>query len=191
VAGLAAAASVGVEAVSAAAVLRGNGDMNLTRLLKHWMMPAWRVRLAFPPKVLDAIEAAVAQAEAAHRGEIRFAVEGALPPAALWQGQSPRDRAIDVFSALRVWDTELNTGVLVYVQVADRAVEIVADRGINAKVKPEEWNAICADMQRAFGAGRFEEGAVAGLKAIAVLLRSHFAAPAANPNELPNRPVML
>ncbi|HEX7928811.1 MAG TPA: TPM domain-containing protein, partial [bacterium] len=135
--------------------------------------------------------AGVKAAEASHRGELRMAVEGHLPAAALWHGQTPRERAIDVFSALRVWDTELNTGVLIYVQIADRAVEIVADRGINAKVRPEEWSAICAEMERAFGAGRFEEGAVQGLKAIAALLRSHFEAPSTNPDELPNRPVLL
>jgi uncharacterized membrane protein len=165
--------------------------MNLKRILRHWLMPAWRVRQAFPPKVLDAIEAAVSQAEKEHRGEIRFAVEGALHGAALWHGQSPRSRALDVFSLLRVWDTELNSGVLVYVQVADRAVEIVADRGINARVNPDQWVAICTAMQTAFGQGRFEEGALQGLRAIAALLKQHFAAPAVNPDELPNRPVML
>jgi uncharacterized membrane protein len=165
--------------------------MDFPRWFRHLLLPPWRAAQAFPPRTLDAIEAAVGEAEREHRGEIRFAVETALHWPALWQGQSPRDRALDLFSLLRVWDTELNTGVLVYVLLADRAVEIVADRGINAKVDPVQWESICHGMQAAFAAGRFEEGAVQGLRAIAGLLRRHFAAGAVNPNELPNRPVIL
>lgn len=168
-----------------------NGGMNLARILRHLLMPAWRVRRAFPRKTLDAIEHAVAEAEREHRGEIRFAVEGALSGPALWRGQPSRERAVDVFSLLRVWDTELNTGVLVYVLLADRAVEIVADRGIAAKVPQERWEAICREMEAAFAQGRFEQGAIQGLRAIAALLKQHFAAGGANPNELPNRPVVL
>jgi uncharacterized membrane protein len=165
--------------------------MDFQRWFRHLLLPPWRVRTAFPSRTLDAIEAAVGEAEREHRGEIRFAVEAALHGSALWRGQSPRDRAVDVFSLLRVWDTELNSGVLVYVLLADRAVEIVADRGINAKVDPAQWQSICASMQTAFAEGRFEAGAVQGLRAIADLLRRHFATDAVNPNELPNRPVVL
>jgi uncharacterized membrane protein len=167
------------------------GGFNLARVIRHLLTPAWRVRQAFPRKTLDAIEKTVAEAEREHRGEIRFAVEGALSGAALWGGQPPRERAVDVFSLLRVWDTELNTGVLVYVLLADHAVEIVADRGISAKVPQEQWETICRDMEADFAKGRFEQGAVRGLRAIAALLKQHFTAGAANPNELPNRPVVL
>ena len=165
--------------------------MDLSRIIRHLLLPPWRVRQAFPVRTLDAIEAAVGEAEREHRGEIRFAVEAALHGPALWRGQSSRDRAVDVFSLLRVWDTELNTGVLVYVLLADRAVEIVADRGINAKVEPAQWDAICRTMQAAFAESRFEAGALQGLRAIADQLRRHFAAGGVNPNELPNRPVVL
>ncbi len=165
--------------------------MNLKRTLRHLMMPSWRVRQAFPSRTLDAIEAAVGEAEREHRGEIRFAVEAALHWPALRAGQAARARALDVFSLLRVWDTELNSGVLVYVLLADRAVEIVADRGISARVQASQWEAICRVMQEAFAAGQFEQGAVQGLRAIADLLRRHFAADGVNPDELPNRPVVL
>ena len=169
--------------------------MTISRILRHLLVPAWRTRQAFPSRTLDAIEVAVKEAEQHHRGEIRFAVEGALHGHALWRGQSPRDRALDVFSLLRVWDTAENTGVLVYVLLADRAVEIVADRGIAGQVQPDEWSAICRDMQTAFGQRQFESGAVQGLKAIAALLTRHFAADAASAskktNELPDRPVVL
>jgi uncharacterized membrane protein len=165
--------------------------MDFSRIIRHLLLPPWRVAQVFPSRTLDAIEAAVGEAERQHRGEIRFAVEGALHWPALWHAQSARDRAIEVFSRLRVWDTELNTGVLVYLLLADHAVEIVADRGINAKVDPVQWQSICASMQTAFAEGRFEAGAVQGLRAIADLLRRHFATDAVNPNELPNRPVVL
>jgi uncharacterized membrane protein len=165
--------------------------MDVKRMLRHLFFLPHRVRRAFPPKVLDAVEAVVAEAERLHRGEIRMAVEGALDGTALWRGQSARERAIDVFSLLRVWDTELNTGVLVYVLLADRAVEIVADRGIAAKVAQAQWDAICHGMETAFAQGRFQDGAVEGMRAIAALLGRHFDRPDANPNELPNRPVVL
>ncbi len=165
--------------------------MFLLRLFKHLVTPDWVARRHFTPAVLARIEALVARSEAAHRGEIRFALEGALELMPLMRGLTPRARAIEVFSNLRVWDTEENTGVLVYLQLLDRDLEIVADRGISARVPQQQWEAICQRMETAFRERRFEEGVVAGLQEITALLSQHFPARDGNVNELPNRPVVL
>ncbi len=141
--------------------------------------------------MLKRIEAAVAQSECQHRGELRFAIEADLDPRALLKGITPRQRAIEVFSQLRVWDTDENSGVLIYVQLIDRDIEIVADRGINARVAQAEWEAICTRMEAEFRAGRFEAGALAGIGEVTALLARHFPVRDANPNELPDRPVVL
>lgn len=154
-------------------------------------MDRWVARAAFPPRAMAAIEASIERQESRHDGEIRFAVEAALPFGALFAGASPRDRAIELFSALRVWDTEQNTGVLIYVLLADRQVEIVADRGIHARVGATAWEAICGVMQRAFAEQRFEEGAIVGVRAVSDLLATHFPPRGVNPDELSNRPVIL
>jgi len=155
------------------------------------MYSHWRLRTAFPKRALKAIESAVRESETRHDGELRFALEGALGFGQLWRGVTARQRAVELFSQLRVWDTEHNSGVLIYVQLADRRVEILADRGINARVGAGTWQRICADMERAFGAGRFEAGAIAGVQAIGRLLEQHFPAQGANPDELPDAPVVL
>ena len=165
---------------------------NIGRLFRHTLSPGWLARRAFRRDDLAAIENAVAAAEQSHRGELRFVVEGALPLAALWRGQSPRQRAAELFAQLGVWDTEENSGVLIYVQLVDRRVEIVADRGIAARVPQAEWEAICRDMEQAFRARAWRQGAVAAIAAAGRLLASHFPLPAtANPNELPDRPLVL
>jgi uncharacterized membrane protein len=151
----------------------------------------WSVRYAFPPSAMKAIEEAIAAQERRHDGEVRFAVESALPFVDLLRGISARDRAIELFSRLRVWDTEQNAGVLVYVLLADKRVEIVADRGIHARVGEAAWEAICGTMDREFAAGQFEAGAVIGIQAISDLLATHFPPRHENPDELPNRPVVL
>ena len=97
---------------------------------------------AFPPSAMAAIEEAIAKSEREHSGELRFAVEPALDTSALLAGQSGRERALEVFSQLRVWDTEENNGVLIYLLLADRDIEIVADRGVNARVPQAEWEKI-------------------------------------------------
>lgn len=165
--------------------------MNLRRVLKHLLAPQWIVHRAFPRAVLDRIEAAIRASEAEHRGEIRFAVEAGLDLLPLLKGVTPRERAIELFSQLRVWDTEENTGVLIYVQLVDRDIEIVADRGISARVPQVEWEAICRAMEEAFRAGRFEEGTLEGIQRITGLLAKLFPARAANPDELADRPVVL
>jgi len=165
--------------------------MDLRRFWRHIAMTPWQAARAFPEKSLDAIGRRVGEHEKRHRGEVRFVVEAELTTAQLWAGLTSRARAVEVFSGLRVWDTEENTGVLVHVLLADHKVEIVADRGVSAKVGNEEWQAICRTMQDAFRAGRFEEGALAGVTAISELLERHFPAREANANELPDRPLML
>jgi uncharacterized membrane protein len=120
-----------------------------------------------------------------------FAIEAALPLTRVWHGQTPRDRALEVFSSLRVWDTERNDGVLVYLLLADRDVEIVADRGIHARVGPSAWEAICKSMEEAFRAGRYGEGATRGIEAINALLAEHSPRTTEGPNELSDRPILL
>jgi uncharacterized membrane protein len=168
--------------------------MKAARLLRHIAEPHWRTRRRFPSAALDAIEQAVARAERSHAGQIRFVVETALAPLQVLGDVSARARALELFSALRVWDTEHNNGVLIYVQLADRRVEIVADRGIAARVHADEWQAACRLMEEHFRAGRFQQGAVAGVDAVGELLSRHFplaAAVAFAGNELPDRPTLL
>ena len=165
--------------------------MELRRWWRHWTFPHARVRKLFPRRVLQAIEDAIRVSERHHLGELRFVVEGGLDWPLLWRGVSARERALELFSQLRVWDTEHNSGVLIYLQLADRRVEIIADRGIHKKVGADTWRRLCADMERAFRAGRFEEGALQGVQAIGRLLAEHFPAPADNPDELPDAPLVL
>jgi len=149
------------------------------------------VRRAFPKAALNAIEDAVRVAEQTHRGQIRFAVEHSLDPVDLWRGETARDRALDVFSQLRIWDTEHNNGVLIYLLLADRDVEIVADRGVHAKVGADRWERICQTMEAAFRQGDFQGGVVRGIQDVGELLQRHYPADGAQPNELPDRPVVL
>jgi uncharacterized membrane protein len=146
----------------------------------------------FPPATLDAIQHAIAASEHRHRGEIVFAVEGSLPLAEAFGRHSARDRAHEVFARLRVWNTERNTGVLVYVLLAEHAIEIVADRGVAAKVAEDEWRGVCALMQARFAQGDYKGGAIAGVEAITAILVRHFPADGTpNRDELPDRPVVL
>ena len=163
----------------------------MKRILDHLIYPPWRVRRAFPAATLKAIEDAVAASERLHRGELRFVVEAGLSSSELWHGTTARQRALEVFSDLHVWDTEDNSGVLIYVLLADRQVEILADRGINRRVGEATWQAICRDMETAFHDGRFREGAIAGVRAISRVLATHFPAHGPNPDELSNAPVII
>ncbi len=165
--------------------------MNLKRAFKHLFAPDWLVYRAFPRAALKRIEAAIRQSEAAHRGELRFAVEAGLHLVPLFRGVTPRQRARQVFAQLDVWDTEHSSGVLIYVQLMDRRIEILADRGISAKVGQHDWDAICRRMEDAFRERRFEQGALDGIREITALLGRHFPARGVNPNELPDKPVVL
>lgn len=165
--------------------------MNIKRVFRHLIMTPWQVNRAFSRHTLIAIEQAIKASETAHTGEIRFAVEGALDITPLFKGQSARERAIDVFSELRIWDTEQNNGVLIYLLLADRDVEIVADRGIHAKVGFREWENICRKMEAAFKQANYEGGVVTGIQAVTQQLMKHFPAAGDGRNELPNKPVVL
>ena len=154
-------------------------------------MPPWAWRRAFPQATLDAIEAAIHASETTHGGEIRFAIENSLPGNLVWRGMSGRERAIEMFSNLRVWDTEHNSGVLVYLLLADHDIEIVADRGIAARVDLAAWEAVAQTMEAAFHQGEFERGALAGIAQISALLAQNFPASGDNRDELANRPVIV
>jgi hypothetical protein len=165
--------------------------MNLARIARHMLAPDWIARRAFPAEAMDAIARAIGESEKTHRGELRFAVEVGLDFIPLARGITPRERALEVFSQLRVWDTAENSGVLVYIELVDHAIEIVADRGIAAQVPQEQWSAICRRMEVAFRTRHYREGALAAIGEISLLLAKHFPARDANPNELPDRPVIL
>jgi uncharacterized membrane protein len=164
--------------------------MKTQRIMKHLLTTQGQVKRAFPRSALNAIEKAIKASETTHAGEIRFVVEGALDGTPLFKGQSPRERAIELFAQLRVWDTEHNNGLLIYLLLADRAVEIVADRGIHAKVGAEAWSKVCHQMETAFKQSNYEGGVVSGIQAVTQHLVQHFPADDRG-NELPDRPVLL
>lgn len=165
--------------------------MNIKRTLKHLFYPGWWLRRDFPKTELARIESAIGASESHHSGEIRFAIESSLPLKALWHNEPMLERAIEVFSLLRVWDTEENNGVLIYLLLADHQVEITADRNINKKVGQADWQRICSLMETDFKAGRFGEGVVKGIEEIDKLLSQHFPTKKDDQNELPNKPVIL
>ena len=166
------------------------------RWIQHLFLDHLALKRAFTRATLDAIERAVGAQEKRHRGELRVAIEGGLPLQALLARRTARERALELFTRLRVWDTDDNAGVLVYLLLADRRVEIVADRGIHARVGDTAWEVICGAMQREFAAGRFEAGVLNGLASISDLLATHFPVSADknsgdNHNELPDAPVIV
>lgn len=165
--------------------------MQWKRLIRHLLSDQWSLRRAFPPAVMRAIRDKIGEQEKRHGGELRFAVEASLPLAQLWHDDDARSRALELFGQLRVWDTEHNSGVLIYLLLADKRVEIVADRGIDGKVGNAAWAAICGEMQRAFADGRFEQGVSIGVAAISDLLARHYPLTETDSNELPNEPVVL
>ncbi|MFZ0766330.1 MAG: TPM domain-containing protein [Bradyrhizobium sp.] len=165
--------------------------MGIGRVSKHLIEHRWRVRRIFPPQVLALIEQAIKAGEATHSGQVRFVVEGALDGMPLFTGQSARERALDIFSHLRIWDTTHNNGVLIYLLLADRKVEIVADRGIDAKVGAAGWQTICAAMEADFRSGNFSGGVIKGIAAVSQQLATYFPKRGTRPNELPDAPVVL
>ena len=165
--------------------------MRFSRLFKHLLLPNWWVQRVFARDDLAAIGDAITACEKSHRGELRFVVEGHLPVSALWRDVSPRMRAIELFSSLRVWDTEENSGILIYVQLVDRKVEILADRGIAARVTQAEWDGVCREMEADFRGGEWRRGALQAVARAGDLLARHFPAGGSNPNELPDQPLVL
>ena len=165
--------------------------MDTKRLLRHLFTDHWAVRRALPSVAMRTIEKTIGEEERRHAGQLRFAVEASLPFRELLRGTRSRERAVECFGRLRVWDTEHNSGVLIYLLLADRRVEIVADRGIHGKVGTAAWDAICGEMQQEFARGQFERGVVLGVRAISDLLAAHFPPSGDGPNELPDTPVVL
>lgn len=165
--------------------------MAVMRLMHHLLATRTATRRRFSAPVLQAIEAAIAAAETRTSGEIRFVVETALEPTEVWSGLGARDRAIQTFSDLHMWNTENRSGVLIYVLLADRNVEIVADRGAVERIPQADWEGVCRLMEGHFAGGRFAEGAVAGVQAVGELLARRFPSRARNRDELPNQPELL
>lgn len=163
-----------------------------TRLFRHLLILPSAVKSHFPADVMQGIEDAIAKSELAHTGEIRFVVEANLHILDVFRRKSAKKRAIEVFSNLHIWDTEKNNGVLIYLLLADRDFEILADRGIHARVGGEAWESICNQMEKLFKQGQFEAGVLHGVTEISQHLTQHF--PAGNHqniNELSNAPVIL
>ena len=161
------------------------------RLIHHLFAPG--ARRYFPSASLERIAQAIAAAEARHTGEVRFAVEGAIHPRAILGGLSARARAEEVFSQLRVWDTRANNGVLLYLLLAERRIEIVADRGFRGLVTPEQWRGACLLVEERLRAGEFEEAVVQGVQALSALVEAHFPRLPGyvDENELPDEPHLL
>jgi uncharacterized membrane protein len=162
----------------------------IARWLRHLLTDRFALRRAFPRSTLQAIEAEVRAQERRHRGELRVVVESSMPFVDVLRGVTPRRRAGEVFTRFRVWDTEDNSGVLVYLLLADRDVEIIADRGLAARVPQAGWDRVARAMEGAFRAGEFERGALAGVRAIGDLLATHFPRHPGDTNELPDAPVV-
>ena len=164
----------------------------LLRLLKHRWLDERDVKRALDEEALARIEQRVAASEKRHGGEIRVCVEAGLPTSYIWQRLTARDRAIMMFGKLRVWDTEANNWVLIYLLLAEHAIEIVADRGLSRHVSADDWSRIVSGMRDAFRAKHYEQGLSAAIDAVDALLTRHFplGAQQANPNELPDEPLL-
>ena len=165
--------------------------MSIRRIGRHLLEHRWRLRRIFPPQALARIEQAIKAGEAMHSGQVRFVVEGALDGAPLFRDQPARERALDIFSQLRVWDTKHNNGVLIYLLLADHDFEIVADRGIDSSVGHDGWEKICQQMESDFRAGDFESGVIKGIGAVSRELAKHFPKVSGGTNELPDAPLVM
>ena len=161
------------------------------RWLRHLFTTRWHMRRAFAKSTLDTIEAAVAASERVQRGELRLALEASFDLPQLLRALTPRQRAVQVFTELGVWDTDENNGVLVFVLLAENAVEIVADRGYTGLVSAQEWQAACELMASRFADEDFAGGARLGIEALTALMAAAFPGEGRDPNELPNRPHLM
>ncbi|MBC7717301.1 MAG: TPM domain-containing protein [Pseudorhodobacter sp.] len=167
--------------------------VKLSRLIKHRMVDETDAKRALSPAALDRIEARVKASERHHSGEIKVCVEASLPLSYLWRDAPARERAVTMFGKLRVWDTEANNGVLIYLLLAERHIDIVADRGLNNHVLAAQWDALLKEMSGEFKRGEFESGLIAAVDAIDDLLARHFPVfgSVENRNELPDRPTVF
>lgn len=165
----------------------------IKRLIRHRLWDEDDARRVLPAEALARLQQRVAASEARHSGEIRVCVEPGLPLSYLWRNAPARERAITMFAKLRVWDTEHNNGVLIYLLLADQCIEIVADRALARRVEPGHWQQLVATMGEAFHAGRFEQGLSDAIDAVDALLVTHFprdANAAPRLNELPDEPLL-
>jgi uncharacterized membrane protein len=161
------------------------------RFFRHLFSAPWQMHGYLSRQALTHIETAIRESERLHSGQLRFAVEVSLHPHALVKGTAPRQRALEVFSELGVWDTAQNNGVLIYLLLADHDVEIVADRGIHAHVGNAGWETICHEMEAMFRRGEFEAGVLQGITRISALLQQHYPPVKDHPNELSDAPILL
>ena len=164
----------------------------LARMLRHRWLDESDTRKAIPSDLVERLARRIAASEKRHTGEVRIYVEAGFPMSYLWRNATPRERAVAIFGKLRVWDTEDNNGVLIYLLLAEHAIEIVADRGLARHVAPDEWRAIVTRLGAALHEGRFEDGLTQALEEVSALLVQHFPARegAADINELPDEPVL-
>lgn len=163
----------------------------MPRLFKHLFTSRAKGRRAFPEATLAAIQAAIAEGEARHRAEVRLVIEPALALYDVLRDQTPRERARELFSLYEVWDTEENCGVLIYINLADRKVEIMSDRNVGRALRAEEWQAVCKTMTEGFAHGDFHESALAAIRQLNDFLQTRFAAAERNADELPNAPIVI
>lgn len=161
------------------------------RALKHWRGTPATARQAFPEATLKAIETAIAEGETEHRAEVRLIVEAALTPGMAYQGVTNRERARELFVQYGVWDTEDNVGVLIYINLAEHQVDIVADRHVGRRITPEQWQAICRTMTAGFATGNYHDSTVQALGELNSLLQHHFPANGERGNQLPNEPILI
>ncbi len=165
----------------------------LTRWTRHLWLDAADARRILTPAGLVRLEQAVQASEARHLGELRLCVEASLSASDLWRGVSPRQRAVALFSQLRVWDTAHNNGVLIYLLLAERRIEILADRGLHARTPQAVWQALTDRLAASLQSGQFEAGLTQAVQDVGALLRQHFPADGtpSNPNELPDAVVLI
>lgn len=163
----------------------------LSRLIRHLRTTAADGRRAFPAATLKAIEASITEGESLHRAELCLIVEPSLSAQAVWNGVSARDRARELFAHYGIWDTEENCGVLVYINLADHQVEIVADRGAGKAITADEWQAVCRTMTQGFAERRYHDSTLAALGQLNALLQAHYPDDGSSRNQLSDRPVVL
>lgn len=161
------------------------------RLFRHWFTTKRRVRQVFTPAVIQSIESVIAEGERLHRAEVRLIIEHSLTTTAVLARVRPRQRALELFGRYRIWDTEENCGVLVYVNMADRAVEIVPDRAVMRLITRDEWGAVCDILTSGFAQGEFRESTASAIHQLNALLQRHYPAAGTHPNQLPNQPIVL
>ncbi|MCX7999645.1 MAG: TPM domain-containing protein [Leptospiraceae bacterium] len=163
----------------------------LKRILLNLFFPFWKFKKYFPKRALENIELVIQDSEKRHDGEIVFVVEAKFPLSFVFRKISSRDRAIELFSRFRVWDTEHNSGVLVYLLLSEKQIEIIADRGIAKKVSQKDWDSIIERMKSHFQKGHFEKGVILGIAEVTDILATHFPISQDKLNELSNKPIVM